>query len=174
LRVSQQAYIEIIHNFNADLHNDIAFVRTARGKVFWIATGTHPDESFAMARLSQINPENIIFEATKSCNDLNDYHKKSVKINLIFCKLDATSLHGVFYSDASLAGNLYPSSQIGCIILLKDKHVNALVLHWSFKKCPRVKGSVFGAEIIGFATAFGLATALRDVLEDIYQQSIPL
>jgi hypothetical protein len=47
-------------------------------------------------------------------------------------------------------------------------------LHWFSKKCPRVTGSVLEAEIIGFVTAFDLASALRDVLEKIYQQSIPL
>jgi hypothetical protein len=81
-----------------------------------------------MGRLSQITPENINSEATNSCNDLNDYLKKTLKRNLIFCRLDVKSLHVVFYSDASFAGNLDLSSQIGCIILLKDKHGNAHVL----------------------------------------------
>jgi hypothetical protein len=99
-----------------------ATVRTARGKVSWIATWTRPDATFAMGRLSQITPENINSEAIKSCNDLNDYLKKTVKRNLTFCKLDVKSLHVVFYSDASFAGNLDLSSQIGGIILLKDKN----------------------------------------------------
>jgi hypothetical protein len=130
LRISQQAYIENLSNIKADLHNDIASVRTARGKVSWIATWTRSDAAFAMGRLSQITPENINSEATKSSNDLNDYLKKSVKRNLIFCKLDVKSLHVVFYSDASFAGNLNLSSQIGGIILLKDKYGTAHVLHW--------------------------------------------
>jgi hypothetical protein len=69
----------------------------------------------------KINPENINSEATKSCNDLNDYLKKTVKRNLIFCKLDVKSLLDVFYTNASFAGNLDRSSQIGGIIVLKDK-----------------------------------------------------
>jgi hypothetical protein len=99
---------------------------------------------------------------------------KTVKRNPIFCKLDVKSLHVVFSSDASFAGNLSLSSQIGGIILLKDKHSNAHVLHWFSNKCPRVTGSVLAADIIGFVTAFEMASALRDVLEEIYQQSIPL
>jgi hypothetical protein len=99
---------------------------------------------------------------------------KTVKRHLIFCKLDVTSLHVIFYSDASFAGNLDLSSHIGGIILLKDKHGNAHVLHWFSKKCPRVTGSVLAAEIILFATAFYMASALRDVLEENYQQSTPL
>jgi Reverse transcriptase (RNA-dependent DNA polymerase) len=150
LRIPQEAYIENLSNIKADLYNDIASVRTARGKVSWIATWTRPDAAFAMGRLSQITPENINSEATESCNDLNDYLKKTVKRNLIFCKLDVKSLHVVFYSDASFAGNLDLSSQIGGIILLKDKHGNAHVLHWFSKKCPCVTGSVIAAEIIGF------------------------
>jgi hypothetical protein len=130
LRISQEAYIENLSNIKADLHNDIASVRTARGKVSWIATWTRLDAAFDMGRLSQISPENINSEATKSCNDLNDYLKKTVKRNLIFCKLDVKSFHVVSYSDASFACNLDLSSQIGGIILLKDKNGNAHVLHW--------------------------------------------
>jgi hypothetical protein len=97
-----------------------------------------------------------------------------VKRNLVFCKLKVKSLHVVFYSDASFAGNLDLSSQISGIFLRKDKNGNAHVLHWFSKKCPRVTGSVLATEIIGFVAAFDMASALRDVLEEIYQQSIPL
>jgi hypothetical protein len=90
-----------------------------------------------MERLSQITHENINSEATKSCNDLHDDLKKTVKRNLIFCKLNVKSLHGVFYSDASVAVNLNLSSQIGGIIILKAKYGNAHVLQWFSKKCPR-------------------------------------
>jgi hypothetical protein len=174
LRISQEAYIENLSNIKADLHNDIDSVRTARGKVSWIAIWTRPDAAFAMGRPSQITPENTNSEATKTCNDLNDYLKTTVKRILVFCKLDVKSLHVVFYSDASFAGNLDLSSQIGGIILLKDKHGNAYVLHWFSKKCPRVTGSVLASEIVGFVTAFDIDSALRDVLEEIYQQSMPL
>jgi hypothetical protein len=97
-----------------------------------------------------------------------------VKRNLSFCKLDVKSLHVVFYSDASFAGNLVLSSQIGGITLLKGKHGYAHVLSWFSKKCPRVTGSMLAAKIIGFVTAFYMASALHYVLEEIYQQSIPL
>jgi hypothetical protein len=127
-----------------------------------------------MGRLSQITPENINSKATKSCNDINEYLKEVVKRNVIFCRLDVTSLHVVFYTDASFAGYLDLSSHIGGIILLKDKHGNAHVLHWFSKKCPRVTGTVLAAEIISFATACDVASALRDVLGEIYHQSIPL
>jgi hypothetical protein len=112
LRISHQAYIENLSNIKANLHNDIASVRIARGKVSWIATWTRLDAAFAMGRLSQIIPENINSEATMSCNDLIDYLKKTVKRNLSFCKVDVKSLHVVFYSDASFAANLDLSSQI--------------------------------------------------------------
>jgi hypothetical protein len=129
LLVSQEAYIEKLSNIKADLHNDTPSMRIARSKVSCFATWTRPDAAFAMGRLSQKTPENINSEATKSCNDLNDYLKKTVKRNLIFCKLDVKSLHVVFHSDASFAGNLDLSSQIGGIILLKDKNGDAHVLH---------------------------------------------
>jgi Reverse transcriptase (RNA-dependent DNA polymerase) len=123
LRISQQAYIDNLSHIKADLHNDIASGRTARGKVSWIAKWTRPDAACAMGKLSQIIPEDINSEAAKSCNDLNDYLKKTVKRNIIFCKLDVTSLHVVLYSDASFAGNLDLSSKFGGIILLQNKPV---------------------------------------------------
>jgi hypothetical protein len=85
-RISHQAYIgnQLISNIMANQHNDIASARTARGKVSWIATWTRADAAFVMDRLSQITPENINSEATKSCYDLKDL-KKTVKRNVIFC-----------------------------------------------------------------------------------------
>jgi hypothetical protein len=38
LSISQEAYIENLSNIKANLHNDNASVRTARGKVSWNAT----------------------------------------------------------------------------------------------------------------------------------------
>jgi hypothetical protein len=101
LRISEQAYIENLSNIKANLHNDIASVRTARGKVSWITTWTRPDAAFAMGRLSHINPENINSEATKSRKDLNDYLKKTLKRNLIFCKLDVNVAHILAYTLAT-------------------------------------------------------------------------
>jgi hypothetical protein len=143
LRISHQAYTEDLSNINANLHKYISSVRTARGKVSWIASWTHLDAAFAKGRL-------------------------------IFCKMDFKSLHVVFYSDASFAGNMDLSSQIGGLIRLKDKHGDAHVLLWFSKKCPRVTGSVLAAEIIDFVTAFDMASALRNIIEEIYQQPIPL
>jgi hypothetical protein len=73
LRISQPAYIENQSNINADLRNDIASVRTARGKVSLIATWTRSDAAFFMGIISQIPPENINSESTNSCNDLNGF-----------------------------------------------------------------------------------------------------
>jgi hypothetical protein len=101
-------------NIKADLHNDIDSVRTPRGIVSCIATWTRPDAAFSAGILSQMTLENINSEATKSCNDLNDYLKKTVRTNIFFCKL---------------AGNLNLSSQIDGIIPLKHKHGNAHILH---------------------------------------------
>jgi hypothetical protein len=89
-----------------------------------------------MGKINQIIPGNVNSEATKSCNDLNDYLKKTVKRNIIFCKLDVKSLHVVLYSDVSFADNLDLFSQIGGIILLKDKYGNSHVLRWFSKKSP--------------------------------------
>jgi hypothetical protein len=131
--------------------------------VSWIATWNRSGAASAMGRLSQKTLENFNSEATKSCNDLNDYLKTTVKRNLIFCKLDVKSLHDIFYSDASFADNMDIYSQIGGIILLKEKHGDAHVLHWFSKKCPLVTGSVLAAEFIGFIIAFDMASALRSV-----------
>jgi hypothetical protein len=57
--------------------------------------------SLRHVRPSQITPENINSEATKSCNDLDGYLKKTVKRNLIFCKLGVTSINSRMTADMS-------------------------------------------------------------------------
>jgi Reverse transcriptase (RNA-dependent DNA polymerase) len=78
LLISQEAYIENLSNIKADLHNNIASVRTACGKLSWIAAWTRPNAAFDMGTPIQIT-DNVNSEATKSYNDLNDYLKKTVK-----------------------------------------------------------------------------------------------
>jgi hypothetical protein len=146
---TQQPYIDNLSNIKADLRDDKASVRTTRGKVSGIAIWIRPDIAFAMRRLNRVTPENINSETTKSCNELNDYIEKTVKRNIIFCKLYFTSFHVVFYSDASFSGNLDLSSQTGSVIILKDKHGNSHVLHWFSKKYPSVTGSMLAAENVG-------------------------
>jgi hypothetical protein len=86
------------------------------------------DRSFRRHSWREISSHSMLKLAASTCNAV--YSGSTATINIIFCRLDATSLHVVFYSDASFAGNLDLSSQIGGIILLKDKHGNAHPLHW--------------------------------------------
>jgi hypothetical protein len=122
----QQAYIEILSNTEAVLHNDIASVLTARRKISRISTWTCPDYVFAMGRLSKITYLNSETSNITTYNDLSDNLKKMMKRNLMFWKLNATSLHVIFHSDTSFACKLELSSQIGGIMLVKEKHGNAL------------------------------------------------
>jgi hypothetical protein len=57
------------------------------------------------------------------------------------------------------------SSQIGGMILLKDKHWNVHVLQWISKKCPRVTGFILEAETIGFSAVFDML-----LLDAMYQK----
>jgi hypothetical protein len=50
LRISHQADIENLSKIKANLHNSIGYVRTARGKVSWIATWTRSD-CYALLRM---------------------------------------------------------------------------------------------------------------------------
>jgi hypothetical protein len=48
LCISQQGYFENLLNIKADLHNNIASVRTARSRLSWVAIWTHPDTAVVM------------------------------------------------------------------------------------------------------------------------------
>ena len=93
---------------------------------------------------------------------------------LRFPKLDKDSLSISVYSDASFCNNQDGSSQLGYIILLKDKENKCQPLYWSSHKSRRSSRSVLGSEVMAFADAFDMAFTIKYDMQMIMKQYIPL
>ena len=61
---------------------------------------------------------------------------------IILPLLDLSSLYIVGYADASFANNRDLSSQLGYVVLLKDKNNRAAIVNYGSWKCRRVTRSV--------------------------------
>jgi hypothetical protein len=68
-------------------------------------------------------------------------------VGLAFPKL-AGPLRLVCYADASFAGNVDHSSQLGCLLMLVDSVNNAHILNWFSRKSSRVTDSILAAETL--------------------------
>ncbi len=79
-------------------------------------------------------------------------------------KLDLASMQIVGYSDASFANNEDLTSQLGFIVILKDKFDKASIIHYGSWKCHRVTRSVLGAEIYAFSHCLDFTLALANDL----------
>lgn len=146
------------------------FFQSTRGKVSYATTSTRPDTSFHNARLSQIPPEKVSETDIKFLNQAIT----SLKIDrqLFLPELDLASLYIVGYADAAFANNVDLSSQLGFIVLLKDKRNNAGIIHFGSWKCKRVTRSVLGAEIYAFSHCLDYALALSNELRSILGRKI--
>ena len=143
---------------------------SVRGKLSYAASSTRPDISFATATLSQVT-ESMFNE--KHFNLLNKTVKKLNTLNgIIFKPLDLSSLYIAGYADASFANNHDLSSQLGSVIILKDKYDNATIIQYGSWKCHRVTRSVLGAEIYAFSHTMDFVLALSNDLSKILSRKV--
>ena len=86
--------------------------------------------------------------------------------------LDTDSLYITGYADGAFANNADLSSQLGFIILLKDKSDKAAIIHYGSWKCRRVTRSVLGSEVLAFANCLDFVLALANYLSGILNRKI--
>ncbi len=91
---------------------------------------------------------------------------------LLFVPLDSQSIHIVGYADAAFANNSDMSSQLGFIVLLKDKYDNASIIHYGSWKCKRVTRSVLGAEVYAFSNCLHFVLVFAHDLSSILSRKV--
>lgn len=101
-------------------------------------------------------------------------HLKRHKLTIKFPKLDRKSLHIRAYADASHAGNMDLSSQLGIVVTLCDKNNQCSVIGYKSYKCRRITRSAIASECHALADAFDYAFMLKHDLEVLLQQPIPI
>ena len=144
--------------------------RSLRGRIAYIASCTRPDLAYHAAHMSHITSDNI---TDTDINFLNSAVRKANEHrHIVLPKLDLKSLYVVGYADAGFANNRDLSSQLGFIVLLKDKADNAAIIHYGSWKCHRVTRSVLGAEIYAFSHCLDFVLALAQYLSTILKRKV--
>ncbi len=169
--IHQKSYIERL--ITLELDADYFSLRSVRAQLTWMIH-TRPEICVGVNKLSQITEETFSLDSIKEYNKVVKYLKKTASQGILLQKLDPNSLHLRVYSDASFASNLDLSSQLGFIVLLCDRNLKANILHFASYKSKRVTRSVLGSEIYAFADAFDYGFTMKNDLERILGQHIPL
>ena len=144
--------------------------RSTRGKISYAVTSTRPDLSFNSAQLSHLLKENITESHIKLLNSTVRMFQVGNYVNIP--KLDIDSIYIAVYADAGFTNNEDLSSQLGFIVILKDKHNNAAIIHYGSWKCYRVTRSVLGTEIYAFSHCLDFVIASSHDLSTILQRKV--
>ena len=143
-----------------------------RGKLAYAATTTRPDLAYLNAKLSQVKAFNAGKEDFLMLNRAIKKIKEPRSINIP--ALDLETIHIVGYCDASFASNADLSSQLGFVVLLKDKNDKACIIHYGSWKCQRVTRSVLGAETFAFAFTLDFCLVFSHDLSSMLGKRIPV
>nr|AHF58602.1 polyprotein [Chondrus crispus] len=154
-------------------HADYSQFRSMRAKLAWL-TNTRPDIACAVAKLTQVREGEFNLEAIKEANSVVKHVRKDKNLGIVHPHLDPESTEIIAFSDAALGNNRDLSSQIGYVIILRDRYGAANILEYSSKKCRRVTHSSLAGEIMGFSFAFDAAFIIKHDLEEITTRTFPL
>jgi hypothetical protein len=116
-----------------------------------------------VAQLAQVTAAAVPEELQKCLRVVRDtitFLHETADVGLVFPKL-AGPLRLVCYADASFAGNVDHSSQLGCLLMLVDSANNAHILNWFSRKSSRVTVSILTAETLACTAAVDVAYAMR-------------
>jgi hypothetical protein len=142
---------------------DFCAVRTYSGRLSWLATVTRPDMSDVVAQLAQVTAA-ASHEELKKClrvvKDTVSFLHDTAEVRLVFPKLTG-SMRLVCYADASFAGNVDHSSQLGCLLMFLDSENNTHILNWFSRKSARVTVSILTAETLAVTAAVDAAYAVH-------------
>ena len=143
------------------------------GQLAYLTTSSLSDLSFCSAHLSHISPENI---TTDDCKFLNSSVRKAkIHRHIVLPKLEVESIYIAGYAVAGFANNRDLTSQLGFIVLLKDKHDNAAIFNYGSWKCRCVTRSVSGFEVHACSHCFDYTLGLsKDLSTMLGRNSIPL
>lgn len=91
--------------------------------------------------------------------------KAKIHLHVVLLKLEVESIPIALYADAAFANNRNLTSQLGFIVLLKDKNDNAAIINYVSFICDRVIRSVLGAEVSAYSHCLDYTLSLsKDLL----------
>ena len=134
------------------------------GQLNWACGVSRPDSSFNACNLStvQAKPNYAhIFEANKAIREL-----KNTQYEIVYPRLDLSSVRIAAFSDASYANLTDGGSQGGFILFLYDKTSTCSPIAWASKKVKRITRSTLGAETLAAVDALDCAYLVSNILAE--------
>ncbi|MEM1283154.1 MAG: reverse transcriptase domain-containing protein [Chlamydiota bacterium] len=169
--LNQRSYIDRLSPIS--LSSSFEQFRSTRAQLTWVVH-TRPEICAVVNMMAQVTEKLFAVKYIKLLNKTINKLKESPDDGIKMQRLDRDSLYIKVYSDASFANNPNLSSQLGYIVLLCDKFERCNILHFTSYKSRRIVRSVLGAEVYAMADAFDYAFTLKQDLEIILNQKVPL
>lgn len=176
LQMNQATYIENIPSpfKKRDLGESKAEIsfeifRSTRAMFAYAAYSTTPDVIVFVTYLAQFTEERYLRNPTEAIRILRKLRKIATRApslsGLRFVDINHKSMDVVACIDASFATNMDRSSQLGVLILLRERDTGrANVVHFASLKSKRVCKSVLAAELFAMVDGFDLAFSIRDAV----------
>ncbi len=143
-------------------------IRTNRGNTAFSSTFWRSDASFDSEQLSQVSAD----IERKSVSHINKTMRKLQNLlRILYLQLDLRSTYTAGYADAAFANNPDNTSQLGYIVLLKDKTDHLAMLYYTSWKCQRVTRSALDFEVHAFSQCFDFVLAFSpDISKPLQKQ----
>ena len=171
IQISQSEYLRKIQPVSKG--SDYEEFRSMRARLAWICH-SRPDICAAISMTAQITAASFNAEKITVLNKVIKHLQKTADNALLYKKLDVDSIAINAYADASFSNNSDLTSQLGFIVVLKDKHYQSNIIHFTSYKSRRVVRSILGGEVYAFSDAFDWAFTFRHDLEKLMGRKVPL
>lgn len=157
---------------NPDVATDLV---SARAALQYIAGCTRPDLCSCVQLLSAaVTQPNPTKDTYKELSKIIQRAKETADAGLKFVELDLEGLSLFLFTDASFANAHRLASQLGFVLCLVEKNMNANVIHYGSRRCKRVTRSVMAAELHALMYGFDNAFVTRTMAEEIFGRDVPI
>ena len=145
---------------------EITVLRSAIGKLNWLAVQSRPDISYSVSILASKLKEATVKELMYA-NKVIRYCKMTDKC-LYFPKLDLENLQIKCYADASFGKLPDGGSQGGMFLELCDKN-RSCPIYWQSKRIHRVVNNIMAAETLAMKDTLDAGFLVKSLLEELLQ-----
>lgn len=170
-KLSQSDFAKRIKPLNEKA--DFETFRSKRQELSWLVN-TRPDIACAVNKACQVKGSEFSKSDVININKIISTANKHFDRGLIQHKLDPETLHIVVFTDSGFANTSGEKSQLGFLVLLRDKSGKCNIIYFRSYKSRRVSRSVLGSEIYAFADGFDYAYGLKADLELMIKKIVPI